>query len=163
MQCEKCHSSVPRSLSLLADHVKETGGFRAVRLLRAVDTSDQLGLRKYGGEPNAAAVADEAREPAPVRFLTRWLDLGLGVVSRRRRLRRGSHARGPFRRLAGSPAVHPPLGGDPWVSAAYAEEQLWTRDPLGSGVQSYSPRIPHGKVTKCQSVHISPCQGVIIC
>ena len=80
MQCEKCHSGVPRSLSLLADHVKETGGFRAVRLLRAVDTSDQLGLRKYGGEPNAAAVADEAREPAPVRFLTRWLDLGLGVV-----------------------------------------------------------------------------------
>ena len=62
MQCLKCHSSVLRSLSLLPEHVKETGAFRAVRLLGAVDTSDQFGLVKHEGEPNAAAVADGARE-----------------------------------------------------------------------------------------------------
>ena len=39
-----------------------TGALRAVRLLRAVDTSDQLGLAKHGGEANAAALADEARD-----------------------------------------------------------------------------------------------------
>ena len=163
MQCKKCHCSIRRSLSLLPDHVKETGALRAVGLLRAVDTSDQLGLAKREGEPNAAAVADEAREPA-ARFLTRWLDLGLGlgVVSRGRRRRAGSHARVPVHRMAGSPAAHQPLAGEPWVSAAYAEEQSWSRGPLGSGVQSYSPRIPHGKVTKWLSILISPCQGVII-
>ena len=138
MQCEEGHSSVLRSLSLLPDHVKETGAFRAVRLLGAVDTSDQFGLVKHGGEPNAAAVADGAREPAPVRFLTRWLDLGLGlgVDSRRRRRRGGSHARGPFHRLAVGPAVNQPLGGGPWMPAAYAEGQSWTRDPRGSRVLS---------------------------
>lgn len=162
MQCEKCHSSVLRSLSLLPDHVKETGARRAVRLLRAVDTSDQLGLAKHGGEPHAAAVADEAPEPTPARFLTRWLDLDLGVVSRRRRRRDGSHARGPLHRLAGGPAVHQPLAGDPWVSAAYAGEQPWTRDPHGSRVQRYSPRIPHGKVTTWLRPIKIPCQGAII-
>ena len=50
----------------------------------------------------------------------------------------------------------------PWVPAAYAGEQPWTREPRGSQVQDYSPRIPHGKVTKWQSICISPCQGVII-
>jgi hypothetical protein len=148
-------------MSLLPDHVKETGALRPVELLRAVNTSDQLGLAKREGEPNAAAVADEAREPAAL-FLTRGLGLGLGVDSRRRRRRGGSHARRPFHRLAGSPAVNQPLGGGPWVSAAYAEEQPWTRDPRGSRVQSYSPRIPHGKVTKWQSTRMRPCQGAII-
>jgi len=119
MQCKKCHCSIRRSMSLLPDHVKETGALRPVELLRAVDTSDQIGLAKREGEPNAAAVADEAREPA-ARFLTRWLDLrlGLGVVSRGRGRRAGSHARVPVRRLAGSPAAHQPLAGEPWVSAA---------------------------------------------
>ena len=49
MQCKKYHCSVRRSLSLLPDHVKETGAFRAVGLLRAVDTSGQLGLAMHGG------------------------------------------------------------------------------------------------------------------
>ena len=162
MQCKKCHFSIRRSMSLLPDHVEETGALRPVELLRAVDTSDQIGLAKREGEPNAAAVADEAREPAPARSLTRWLDLGLGVVGRRRRRRAGSHTHGSFRLLAGGPAVNQPLGGEPWVSAAYAQEQRWTRDPLGCRVQNHSPRIPHGKVTKWQSTHIRPCQGVII-
>ena len=136
MQCKKYHCSVRRSLSLLPDHVKETGAFRAVGLLRAVDTSGQFGLAMHGGEANAAAVADEAREYAPARFLARWPDLGLGVVGRRRRRRGGSHARGPFHRLAGSPADNQPLGGGPWMPAAYAEGQSWTRDPRGSRVLS---------------------------
>lgn len=68
MQFEKCHSSVLRSLSLLPDHVKEIGALRALRLLRTVDTADQFGRTRHGGEPNAAAVADEAREPAPPCF-----------------------------------------------------------------------------------------------
>ena len=46
-----------------------------------------------------------------------------------------------------APAVNQPLGGDPWVPAAYAVEQRWTRDPRGSRVLIYSPRIPHDKVT----------------
>lgn len=133
MQCEEGHSSVLRSLSLLPDHVKETGAFRAVRLLGAVDTSDQFGLVKHGGEPNAAAVADGAREYAPARFLARWPDLGLGVVGRRRRRRGGSHARGPFHRLAVGPAVNQPLGGGPWMPAAYAEGQSWREIRAGLG------------------------------
>ncbi|MHA6508326.1 hypothetical protein [Tessaracoccus sp. Y1736] len=164
MQCEECHSSVLRLLSLLPEHVKETGAFRAVRLLGAVDTSDQFGLVKHGGEPNAAAVADGAREPAPVRFLTRWLDLGLGlgVDSRRRRRRGGSHARGPFHRLAVGPAVNQPLSGGPWMPAAYAEGQSWTRDPRGSRVLSHSPRIPHGKETTWLKPIKIPCQEAVI-
>lgn len=47
----------------------------------------------------------------------------------------------------------------PWMPAAYAEGQLLTRDPRGSRVRSDSPRIPHGKVTKCQSIRKRPCQG----
>ena len=54
------------------------------------------------------------------------------------------------------------LASHPGLTAAYAEGQPWTRDPRGPRVQSYSPRIPHGKVTKWQSIRISPCQGVII-
>ena len=48
------------------------------------------------------------------------------------------------------------------VTAAYAGAQSWTRDPRGSEVQCYSPRIPHGKVTKWQSIRIRPCQEAII-
>lgn len=110
----------------------------------------------------ATGVADDAREPSPARHVTWWPDRGRGVVSRRRPCG-GSHARGPFPRVAGSAAVNRgPLGGDPWVRAAYAEGQPWTRDPRGSRVRSCSPRIPHGKVTKWQSIRISPCQGAII-
>ena len=66
-------------------------------------------------------------------------------------------------RTAGRAAmISEPLGSDPWVPAAYAGEQPWTRDPRGSRVQCYSPRIPHGKATKWQSTHIRPCQGAII-
>jgi hypothetical protein len=54
------------------------------------------------------------------------------------------------------------LGSDPWVPAAYAGEQPWTRDPRRSRVQGFSPRIPHDKVTKWQSIFIRPCQGAII-
>jgi len=50
----------------------------------------------------------------------------------------------------------------PWVRAAYAGEQSWTRDPRGSQVRRYSPRIPHGKVSQCRSTVIRPCQGAII-
>ncbi len=70
MQFEQCHSSVRRSRSLLPDHVKEIAALRAFRLLRTVDTADQLGRTRHGGEPNAAAVAVGAREPAPPRFRT---------------------------------------------------------------------------------------------
>ena len=54
------------------------------------------------------------------------------------------------------------MSSDDWRSSAYAGRQRWTRDPRGSRVQSYSPRIPHGKVTKWQSISIRPCQGAII-
>ena len=54
------------------------------------------------------------------------------------------------------------LASDPGAGSAYAEGQRWTRDPRGSRVLSYSPRIPHGKVSKWQSISIIPCQGVII-
>ena len=54
------------------------------------------------------------------------------------------------------------LANDPGAGYAYAEGQRWTRDPRGSRVRSDSPRIPHGKVTKWQSICIGPCQGVII-
>ena len=110
----------------------------------------------------AAQVSDEARQPALASLLTWRPDRRHSLVSRMRQRRGGSQARGPFHRLAGSPAVHQPLGGDPWVSAAYALEQLWTRDPRGSRVRSDSPRIPHGKVTKWQSTYKTPCQGAII-
>ena len=111
----------------------------------------------------AAGVADDTRAPSPARHLTWWSDRGLGVVGRRRRRRGGSHARGPLHRLAGIAAVNrEPLGGDPWVRAEYAEGQPWTRDPRGPRVQDCSPRIPHGKVTKWQSIRISPCQGAIV-
>ena len=161
MQCEKCDSSLLRSLSLLPDHVKGFDALRASRLLRPIDTSDELGQTRRGGERNVAVVADQAREPAPACHVTWWPDRGLGVVGRRRRRRGVSHARG--HRLAGSAALNrEALGGDPWVRAEYAEGQPWTRDPRGPRVQDHSPRIPHGKVTKWQSISISPCQGVII-
>ena len=51
---------------------------------------------------------------------------------------------------------------DAWRPSAYAEAQRWTRDPCGPRVQSYSPRIPHGKVSQCRSTVIRPCQGAII-
>ena len=110
----------------------------------------------------AARVADEAREPSPARHLTWWPGRGLGAVGRRRRRRGGSHARGLFHRLASAAVNSEPLGGDRWVRAEYAEGQPWTRDPRGPRVQDCSPRIPHGKVTKWQSIRISPCQGVMI-
>lgn len=138
MQCKKCHCSIRRSMSLLPDHVKETGALRPVELLRAVDTSDQIGLAKREGEPNAAAVADEAREPA-ARFLTRWLDLrlGLGVVSRGRGRRAGSHARVPsvdwlaaLRPTNLSPVnrgCQPPAQAEPGTSPPCPTiEDLWT-------------------------------------
>ena len=54
------------------------------------------------------------------------------------------------------------LASDLHVPAAYAEGQPRTRDPRGPRVQDYSPRIPHDKVTKWQSIRISPCQGLIV-
>ena len=162
MQFEDCHPSVLRSGSLLPDRVKEIDALRAFRL-RTVDTSAQLGRTRNGGAPNAAAVDVEAREPAPARLRTRCSGRGVGVVGRRRRRWGGSRARGHFARLAsGAAATGAPVGGDPWVSAAYAQGQPWTRDPRGPRVQNHSPRIPHGKVTKWQSGFIRPCQEAII-
>ncbi len=80
MQCEKCDSSLLRSLSLLPDHVKGFDALRASRLLRPIDTSDELGQTRRGGERNVAVVADQAREPAPACHVTWWPDRGLGVV-----------------------------------------------------------------------------------
>jgi hypothetical protein len=68
------------------------------------------------------------------------------------------------RRSARRPAVN--AAG--WVGAATLGgrrpmlKAAWTGVPRRSRVQNHSPRIPHGKVTKCQSIRISPCQGVII-
>lgn len=120
--------------------------------------------REHRGEPNAAAVADEAVEI-----------LRLHAFSPRRRivLLSSSAAGGDATvapafaslgndLLAALPMNRAAFGGDAWVPATYAEGQPWTRDPRGSRVQDYSPRIPHGKVTKWQSTHIRPCQGVII-
>lgn len=67
------------------------------------------------------------------------------------------------RRCAGSRAVNAVWvgagklgGGRPMLRAA--------RDATSArpGVRCYSPRIPHDKVTKWQSISIRPCQGVII-
>ena len=108
-----------------ATDLEDKGARGAFRLLRATDTSDQLGLA-HGGDRHAVDIADEAREPAPPRVLM------------------------------------PSLGSDRRVPAAYAGEQPRTREPRGSRVQEYSPRIPHGKVAKCQSIFIRACQGAII-
>ncbi len=54
------------------------------------------------------------------------------------------------------------LASDPAVCAAYANGQRWTRDPLGSRARSYSPRIPHDKVTPWRRPIKIPCQGIII-
>lgn len=64
---------------------------------------------------------------------------------------------------AGRPAVD--AAG--WVGAATLGRRpmlkaAWTRVPRASEVQNHSPRIPHGKVTKWQSISISPCQEAII-
>ena len=75
---------------------------------------------------------------------------------RRSGLLRSDHGRG------GSPAMNRAHVASDLLVSSYAEGQPWTRDPRGSRVQDYSPRIPHGKVTKWQSISISPCQGVII-
>jgi len=53
------------------------------------------------------------------------------------------------------------FASDPPVGAAYAEGQRWTRDPIGSRVQSNSPRIPHNKVTAWLRPIKIPCQGPI--
>ena len=50
---------------------------------------------------------------------------------------------------------------DAWRPSAYAEGQLWTRDPRGSRVRSDSPRIPHGKVTAWRRPIKIPCQRAI--
>lgn len=122
-RCDSVLSSTPPfSVNELDDKVAQG----ALRLSRSTDTSDRLGLASHRGQPHAAGIADDLREPAPARVLV------------------------------------PGLGRDPRVRAAYAGDQRWTRDPRGSRVQSYSPRTPHGKVTKCQSIRIKPCQGVII-
>lgn len=47
-------------------------------------------------------------------------------------------------------------GGRPMLRAAL------DASPARPWVQNYSPRIPHGKVTKWQSIRISPCQEAII-
>ena len=149
MQCENCHSSVLRSLSLVPDHVN------------GLVPSAPSGCCGRSTPPTSSdwpsTGARRMQRPLPMKpeNLRRHASSLGGRIG-------GSHARGPFHRLAGSPAVHQPLGGDPWVSAAYAEEQRWTRDPLGSRDQSYSPRIPHGKVTTWQRPIKVPCQGVII-
>ena len=65
---------------------------------------------------------------------------------------------------AGRPAVN--AAG--WVGAATLGgrrpmlKAAWTRVPRASEVQNHSPRIPRGKVTKWQSISISPCQEAII-
>ncbi len=111
----------------------------------------------------ATGVADDAREPSPC--TPRHLVAGSRPWCRRSQAAtpRGFERSRPLHRLAGRAAVNrEALGGDPWMPAAYAEGQPWTRDPRGPRVQGYSPRIPHGKVTMWQSSRISACQGVII-
>ena len=144
MQFEKCHSSILRSRSFLTDHVKEIDALRAFRLLGTVDTSAQLGRTSTGESRTQRLLPmkpENLRRHASAlggRIAARSLDwLAAGVNGA-------------------------PLRGHPWLPAAYAEGQPWTPDPRGSRVRSDSPRIPHGKVTKWQSIRISPCQGVII-
>ena len=110
----------------------------------------------------ATGVADDAREPALARDHTPRPDRAPRSIRRRRRRHCRSRVCRPLQRPAGCPAMsNEPFASDPLVSA-YAEVQPWTRVPRASGVQNHSPRIPHGKVTKWQSIRISPCQGVII-
>lgn len=162
MPFENCHSSLLRSRSLLPDHVKGIDARRAFRLLRPVDTSDELGRTGRGGARKAAAVAMKlvSRRLHATSF-GGWVSALVSSVAGGNAAG-GYHARGPIHRPAGSPAVNQPLSGDPWVSAAYAEGQPWARDPRGSRVRCDSPRIPHDKVTTWRRPIKVPCQGGII-
>lgn len=53
------------------------------------------------------------------------------------------------------------VGRDAGRPSAYAEGSH-RREITLLLIRCYSPRIPHGKVTKWQSIRISPCQGVIV-
>ncbi|AQX16154.1 hypothetical protein BCR15_13810 [Tessaracoccus lapidicaptus] len=164
MQCEECHASVLGSLLLVPDHAGEIGGLGAFGLLRAVDTCDQLELTKCGGDLNAAVVADEAVEILRLHAFSprRRIVLPSSSAAGRDATVAPAFASLGNDLLAALPMNRAAFGGDAWVPATYAEGQPWTRDPRGSRVQDYSPRIPHGKVTKWQSTHIRRCQGAII-
>ncbi|QTE26683.1 hypothetical protein J4N02_03440 [Propioniciclava sp. MC1595] len=84
----------------------------------------------------------------------RW-ELDLAGLSARHRLLL------PLRRRAVVSSLVRSLGGRP-VPRSSPAVGATERSPRIGGAIPDSPRIPHGKVTKWQSICISPCQGVVI-
>ena len=134
--------------------LRDRDALGAFRLLQAVDTSDRLvGRAKHKRGPNTATVADEAVEILHLHTSSPQCRIALLAAS----AAGGDATRAPAFvvrgdvMLAGPGMTRARLSNDPWMWAAYAEEQ-----------QNGSPHIPHGKVTAWLRPIKIPCQGPIL-